>query len=79
MILAALQVLHLGEPKGGGGVAGHAPVASRREGDASYLRPVGEAGPLELLGEKAAAKDLEPGDHGEPVVFPGEGFRGESA
>src|SRR5260370_42101275 len=41
-------------------VARHAPIAARREADGADLGAVGQARPLELVGEEALDEDLQP-------------------
>ena len=52
--------LTLLEPQCGGCVAGHSPVSSWTERTTSHLGSVGQATPLELLGEESATEGGEP-------------------
>ena len=52
-------VVQLAQPGVGVGVAGHPPVATRRETDAAYLGSVGYARSLELIGEEPPQKNAQ--------------------
>ena len=64
------------EPDPGTGVTWHAEVASRGEGDGADLRSVGQAGTLELLGEKSAVEVFQPFPYGGVGVFSCKGLIG---
>ena len=53
-------LVQIGQPVRAAGVAGHTPVATRREGNGTDFGTVGETTALELLGEEAATEGVEP-------------------
>ena len=72
-----LQGFNFGQPRVAAGIAGHAPVASRTDGEATHLGTIGQTRALELLVEEATAEGLEPFLYRLVVVAPLEGLHGQ--
>src|SRR6187549_3138950 len=69
--------LQLGQPRGLGGVRGHAPVSAWREADGADLRPIRRHRALVLLIEEAVHEHAQPAAQGGLIVCLREGVAGE--